>query len=160
VGLRDEVVAANRRFAQDFRLAHLPRSPRRGLAVVTCMDARIAPIESLGLEVGDANVLRNAGAVVTPDVLRSLAIARAALGVDRAYVIGHTDCGLEGWRNEALRARVGAAAADLDFLAFDRVEESVRASVLEIRRSPLLPASFRARGWVYDVRTGRLNEVT
>ena len=159
MGLRDDVVAANRRFATDFRLGHLPRAPRLQLAVVTCMDARIDVGSALGLEPGDAALIRNAGAVVTDDVLRSIAVAHAALGVDNAYVIGHTECGLAEVRNETLRARLGPAADGVDFLPFERVDDSVRASVEAIRRSPLLPARFRARGWIYDVRTGRLSDV-
>lgn len=155
MSLRDEVLAGNARYATTFALGHLPREPRRRLAIVTCMDARIDPLAILGLELGDAHVLRNAGGIVTDDVLRSLAISHAVLGTEEALVVGHTGCGMEGASNEALRALVGAGA-EVDFLPFPEVEEAVRKSVRRIRASELVPATFRASGYVYDVRSGVL----
>ncbi|MCS7007009.1 MAG: carbonic anhydrase [Gaiellaceae bacterium] len=155
MSLRDELLAANTRYRATFALGDLPREPRRRLVVVTCMDARIDPLAIVGLELGDAHVLRNAGAVVTDDVLRSLAISHAVLGTEEALVIGHTGCGLEGASNDELRALVGAGS-DVDFLPFPDVEESVRAGVRRIRSSHLLPSSFGASGYVYDVTSGAL----
>ena len=125
------------------------------------MDARIDPLALLGLELGDANVLRNAGAIVTDDVIRSVAISHGVLGTREAAVIGHTNCGLHGASNDELRSLLGLPArADVDFLPFADLEETVRASVARIAGSPLLPASFTAQGYVYDVRSGELRVVT
>ncbi len=152
------ILEANERFAAAFAHAGLDRRPRRRLAVVTCMDARVDPLAALGLELGDANVLRNAGALVTGDVLRSLAVAHALLGTEAALVVGHTECGLHGASEEALREALGAPPG-AGFLAFSDLEESVRAGVRRIEASELLPAGFRAWGFVYDVRSGRLRPV-
>ncbi len=138
--------------------ADLPREPRRRVVVVTCMDTRIDPLAVLGLELGDANVLRNAGGLVTDDVLRSLAVSHAVLGTQEAVVLGHTECGLQGASNDELRARLGTVA-DVDLMPFDDVHETVRAGVARVASSPLLPESFTARGYVYDLRTGGVRPV-
>lgn len=155
-----EILAANARFAESFAHGELPRAPRRRVAVVTCMDARMDPLALLGLELGDANVVRNAGGVVTDDMLRSLAISHAVLGTREAIVVGHTECGLHGASNDDIRAALGSpAGAAVDFLPFADLDETVRASVRTIEASPLLPRSFAAHGYVYDVRSGRLSTV-
>lgn len=153
-----DVLAANRAFAAAFDRGTLERPPRRRLAIVTCMDARIDPLSAFGLEPGDVAVLRNAGAIVTDDVLRSLVVAQALLGVERALVVGHTECGLEGDAGR-IAEQIGAGAEALDPLAFASVAESVRAGVRRIRESGLLPDGFEAAGVVYDVRSGRVLEV-
>ena len=162
-GLRDDVLAAAERYARNFREGQLEAPAARRLAVVTCMDARIDPLRLLGFATGDAQVIRNAGALATDDVLRSLTVAHWLLGTERAVVIGHTDCGLGNFTDDDIRARIvagtGTDAAEIDFLAFADVEESVRASVRRINESPLLPVSLTADGFVYDVRTGRLRAV-
>jgi carbonic anhydrase len=127
---------------------------------VTCIDARLDPLEMLDLDVGDAHVMRNAGGIVTEDVLRSLAISHHLLGTVEAHVIGHTECGLTAITNEELRALIGPFAAGVDFLPFIDVDSRVRESVRAIFGSPLLPSSFRARGSVYDVATGELRLIT
>jgi carbonic anhydrase len=151
-------VAADR-FEASFAGAGLAREPQRQLAVVTCMDSRIDLFALLGLGLGQAHVLRNAGARATDDLLRSLALSHWALGTREAVVIGHTDCGLEAASNEELRARIGPAAEGVDFLPFADVEDAVRDSVYRILASPLLPDGYRASGFVYDVRTGNLREL-
>ena len=157
--LEAELLAANRRYAEGFTAGELARSPGRKLAVVTCMDARIDPLAALGLALGDAIVLRNAGGIVTEDVLRSLAVAHAVLGVRAAAVVGHTECGLEGARNEAVRAALGSGDLELDVRPFPDVEERVRASVRAVRDSAALGGRLEALGYVYDVRSGRLRPV-
>ena len=155
---RDDVLAANARFAATFRAAGLPAPPARRVAVLTCMDARIDPAFALGLAPGDAHVLRNAGAVVTDDVVRSLAVSHHVLGTRAALVVGHEDCGMAKLSNDELRERIGPTAADVDFRPFRDVDESVRESVRCIGTSPLL-RGFEVWGFVYDVRTGRLREL-
>ena len=133
---RDEILSANERYASAFEKGGLPREPARRFAVVTCMDARLDPARFLGLEEGDAHVIRNAGGVVSDEVLRALAVSHEQLGTQEALVIGHRDC---------------AVVTD--------VVEHVRAGVDTIRSTPLLPDSFGAAGFVYDVETGRIEPV-
>jgi carbonic anhydrase len=155
----DEVQQANASYADAFDKGGLAVPPARGFAVVTCMDARLDPAKFLGLEEGDAHVIRNAGGVVSDDALRSLVISHHLLGTQEALVIAHTGCGMLTFTNEDLRARLGPEAASVDFLPFPDLEQSVRDSVRRIRESPLLPDSFTATGFVYDVGTGRLGRV-
>jgi carbonic anhydrase len=157
--LPDDLRAAADRWASGFSLGSLRARPRRRLAILTCMDARVAPLRILGLEPGDAHVIRNAGAHATDDALRSLALSHAPLGTEQVLVVGHTECGLGGTSNDDLRRLVGPAAAEVDFLPFASVEEAVRASVARIRESPLLPEGLAASGFVYDVKSGRLREI-
>ncbi len=160
--LKEELLSANAAHAAGFTNAELAAPPTRRVAIVTCMDARLDPARFLGLEVGDAHVIRNAGGLVTDDALRSLAISHWELGTREVFVIAHTECGLVTLDAEELRGKLAAAgldAGDVDFKAFRDLEESVRESVRRVRESQLLPASFEATGLVYDVRTGRLREV-
>lgn len=163
MGIVDEVLEANRRYAEGFAKGELPASPARRFSIVTCMDARLDPAKVGGLEEGDAHVIRNAGGIVTDDALRSLVVSHMLLGTREALVIGHTGCGLEGVTDEQLRERLAAAAgvdaSGVDFHAFPRVHDRVRESVRRIRESPLLPDWFGASGFVYDVQTGRLEQV-
>jgi carbonic anhydrase len=137
--------------------------PGRRFAVVTCMDARLDPAKFLGLDEGDAHVIRNAGGLVTDDALRSLVISHWLLGTQEAFVIAHTDCGMLTFTNDDLRRKLadeaGADASEVDFHPFGDLDESVRASVRAIAEAPLLPDSFSATGYVYDVTSGRLREV-
>jgi carbonic anhydrase len=160
VSVRDEILGANERYAEQFDKAGLTAPPTRRFAVVTCMDARLDPARFLGLGEGDAHVIRNAGGLVTDDALRSLVISHHKLGTREAFVIGHEGCGMSGLSNEDMREQLGAAAENVDFLGFEDLVEAVRASVRKIRESPLLPDSFAATGFVYDVGTGRLREVS
>jgi carbonic anhydrase len=157
------LLVANERYAASFTGADLPSPPRRRIAVVTCMDARLDPARFLGLQLGDAHVIRNAGGVVSDDALRSLIVSHWLLGTQHAYVIGHTDCGMAKFTDDEVRARIGADteadAAGIEFLTFSAVEEAVADSVQRIRASELLPGEFGASGYVYDVRTGRLRSV-
>jgi len=158
--LREEILSANERYARDFDKSE---PPSRHFAVVTCMDRRLDPVRFLGLEDGGAYVIRNAGGLVTDDALRSLVISHWLLGTREAVVIAHTDCGMLRFSNEQLRAKLAdeadADASSVDFLPFPDLDESVRASLRRISESPLLPDSFAASGFVYDVESGRLREV-
>ena len=160
--LLHSLLEANEHYAETFHWGELTREPKRGYAVVTCMVARMVPTQMLGIDYGDANVLRNAGAVVTEDVLRSLVVSHHLLGTDQAIVVGHTDCGLQAFTDEQIAERIEAelgVQVPPAFNAFTDVDESVVASVGRIRASELLPASYEAAGFVYDVRTGRLRQV-
>ena len=156
-------MAANETYASEFSKGGLPPAPARRVAVVTCMDARLDPAKFLGLQEGDAHVIRNAGGLVTDDALRSLVISHWLLGTQEAFVIGHTGCGMLTFTNEELRGKLayetGAETSQLDFHPFGDLEESVRVSVRRIAESPLLPDSFGASGFVYEVESGRLREV-
>ncbi len=159
----DEFQSANEVYADGFEKGHLPMPPGRRLAIVTCMDARLDPAKFLGLDEGDAHVIRNAGGLVTDDAIRSLVISHWLLGTEEVAVLAHTDCGMLTFSNDALHAKLreeaGADASDVDFLPFPNLEDSVRSSVGVIRASPLLPDSLAVSGWIYDVRSGRIDEV-
>ena len=159
MSVRDEILGANAQYAAQFDGADLTAPPTRRFAVVTCMDARLDPARFLGLSEGDAHVIRNAGGLVTEDALRSLVISHHKLGTQEAFVSGHEACGMTGLSNEQMREQLGAAAENVDFLGFADVDEAVHASLRKIRESPLLPDSFAATGFVYEVETGRLREI-
>ena len=163
MAVTDELLAANERYAAQFAKGDLPLPPARRAAVLVCMDARIDPAKALGLQEGDAHVIRNAGGRASDDALRSLAISHKLLGTQEFVVIHHTNCGMQTFTNEQLRDQLrrdlGADAAEIDFLPFSDLEESVREDVRRIRASPLIPDAIPVRGFVYDVRTGRLTEV-
>ena len=158
----DELVAANEQYARDFNRGDIPIPPRRHVAIVTCMDARLLPSRILGLDIGDAHIIRNAGGRAR-EALRSLVISQRLLGTNEVAVIHHTDCGMMTFTNEALRAKVreelGADADDIDFLPFTDLEQSVREDVAFLKSSPVIPDDVVIRGFVYDVRTGKLREV-
>ena len=158
-----EFLKANDAYAAGFTKGELPMPPSRRVAVLTCMDARLDPAKFLGLEEGDAHVIRNAGGRASADALRSLAISNRLLGTREYVVIHHTDCGMATFTNEQLRERLrqelGVNAGDIDFLPFSDLDESVREDVAAIRSSPLLPKDVSVTGFVYDVRTGRLRPV-
>jgi len=161
----DEVLAANRGYAESFRLGALPMPPARKLAIVACMDARLTIETMLGLKTGDAHVIRNAGGIVTVDALRSLIISHYLLGTQEFKVINHTDCGMLTFHDhdlhERLRKETGAdAVAPGAFCAFDDVEENVRRQMLKLKSHPWVPQQIPVRGFVYDVRSGKLGEVS
>src|SRR5213592_5197406 len=131
----DEIREANLSYASEFEKGDLPMPPGRKFAVVTCMDARLDPAKFLGLDEGDAHVIRNAGGLVTDDALRSLVISHHLLGTQEAVVIAHTDCGMLTFQNEDLHAKLEGEADSIDFLPFPDVAERVRTSVRAIRDS-------------------------
>ena len=159
----DEIREANERYADGFDKGELPMPPGRRFAVLTCMDARLDPAKALGLEEGDAHVIRNAGGLATDDAVRSVVISHTLLGTRAAVVIGHTDCGMLTFTNDDLRSRLrderGVDATHVDFQPFPEVHERVRASVRRLRETPLLPDGYEVDGFVYDVATGRIKAV-
>jgi len=163
VGTINDVVGANRAFAERFDQADAPRVPRKALVVLTCFDARVHPERFLGLGFGDAHVLRNAGGRATEDALRSLIISSTLLGTRACMVIHHTGCGMLTITNEDVRsmleADTGTSAAHIDFLPIGDLEESAREDARTIRASPFLPRDFEVTPWIYDVRTGLIRQV-
>lgn len=158
-----ELQSANERFAGGFVLGGLPAPPRRKLAILTCMDARLHPESFLGLNIGDAHVIRNAGGRASDDAIRSLIISSRLLSTREFVVIHHTDCGMATFSNADLHARLtretGADASGIDFLPFRDLEESVREDVRRIQESPFIADDIQVSGYIYDVRTGRLQAV-
>ena len=156
------MLAANAGYADEFRLAGLASRAARGLAVLTCMDSRIEPLKMLGIAPGDAKILRNAGARVTDDVLRTLVLASYLLGVERAMVVAHTKCRMAAGSEEDVHAAVDAAGGpdtrSLTFLVTDDQEASLRADVQRVRSWPYL-SRLQVGGFIYDVDTGRLKQL-
>jgi carbonic anhydrase len=158
----DALLAAAERYAETFDAGDLAPHPRRGLAVLTCMDARIHPERIFGLEVGDAHVLRNAGGRVTDDVLRSLVLSDWVLDTRAIFVIHHTACGVgspEPTIRDAVREAGGPVSEGMRFHGFEDLEGSVRDDVEVIRSSGLLPDDIEVLGFVFEVETGRLRQV-
>lgn len=159
----DELVQMNSRYAEGFDQGHLSAPPKRQVAVLTCMDARLHPEIFLGLDVGDAHMIRNAGGRASDDAIRSLVISQRLLGTKEIVVIHHTDCGMVNFTNEQLAAKIkdelGVDVSDLDFLPFGDLEQSVHDDLNTLRSSPLIPADIPIVGAIYDVRSGRLTEV-
>ncbi len=158
----DSLVANNRSFAASLPEQHLDVRPQRQLAIVTCMDSRLDVFAALGLKHGEAHVLRNAGGVITDDVIRSLAVSQRRLGTREVMLIHHTDCGMltlsdDGFRAELQEATGVAPAFAIE--SFSDLDADVRQSVLRVRRSPFLLHTGQVRGFVYDVDTHALREV-
>lgn len=154
----DDVLAANADYSRHFADPHLVGRAAKGLAVVTCMDSRIDPLGMLGLQRGDAKILRTAGARVTSDVLRSLVLAHVLLGVERVMVLAHTDCGMAKATDErvhaAVRDKVGVDSRSLDFQTIGDQEATLQRDVQRVRSCPYLPDEMPVVGGVYDVSTG------
>jgi len=159
----DDLLAANRRFAQDFRLSGFDGIARAGVAVVTCMDSRIDPLGMLGLQPGDAKIFRNPGGRVTPQALEALILAVHLLNVDRIVVIPHTRCAMASATEHELQERIGASSGqDASWQSFGVVtdqEEALREDVAKVHAHPLIPDRVKVGGFVYDVDTGLLTPV-
>jgi carbonic anhydrase len=159
----DELLKNNESYAASFNKGDLAMPPAKRTTVVTCMDARILPSRALGLEEGDAHVIRNAGGRVQ-DALRSIVISQQLLGTNEVLVIHHTECGMLTFKNEDLygvvKDNLGADASDIDFLPFPDLEQSVRDDVKFLKDSPLVPDEVSIRGFVYDVHDGKVTEVS
>ena len=157
-----DVLEANERFSANYRDADLQGRARRGLAVLTCMDSRIDPLRMLGLAPGDAKILRNAGARVTDDVLRTLVLASYLLGVDRVMVVPHTDCRMtveaEDGVHRAIGANGGPDTRSLSFLTTRDVRESLVHDVQRVRSFPYL-TDLRVAGFLYHLDSGRLEQI-
>jgi carbonic anhydrase len=157
----DRILGENARYARTFDRSALTAAPVTGVAIVTCMDARIDVEDALGLRVGDAHIIRNAGAVASPDVIRSLVVSQQLLGTREVILVGHTRCGLHGADEANLRGLVAASTGQdtpLHFGAFDDLDAMVRAQVQTLRAEPAL-LETPVSGLIYEVETGRLRPV-
>ena len=163
MSITDELLQNNAAYAESFDKGDLPLPPGKGVAVVACMDARLDVHKILGLEEGDAHVIRNAGGVITDDEIRSLTISQRLLGTREIVLIHHTDCGMLTFTDEELRQQIHEEAGIKPHFAmesFSDLEEDVHQSIARIRNSPFIPDKDSVRGFVYEVETGRLREVT
>jgi carbonic anhydrase len=159
----DELLANAEAYAAHFDQGDLPLPPAKRVAVVACMDARLNPYGLLGLHEGDAHVIRNAGGVITDDEIRSLAISQRLLGTEEILLIHHTDCGMQTFTDDDFRRSVQADTGikpEWAAESFSDIDEDVLQSVARIKASPFIPRKESVRGFVYDVHTGRLREVT
>jgi len=158
----DELLANNRAFAASLPDRHLDVRPSRSLAVVTCMDSRLDVFAALGLRDGEAHILRNAGGVITDDMIRSLAVSQRRLGTREVMLIHHTNCGMQSLTDDGFRAELQqdtGVAPSFAIESFADVDADVRQSVLRVRRSPFLPHREMVRGFVYDVDSLLLREI-
>jgi carbonic anhydrase len=159
----DELLRNNERYAESFDKGDLPMPPAKQIAIVTCMDARLSPYVMLGLSEGDAHVIRNAGGVVTDDEIRSLMISQRLLGTREVMLIHHTDCGMLTFSEEEVKGQIQEEIGIKPPFAlepFTDLEENVRQSIKRIEASPFIPHKDSVRGFIYEVETGRLREVT
>jgi carbonic anhydrase len=159
----DDLLQNASAYAADFDKAELPLPPARKVAVLACMDARLVPSRILGLQEGDAHVIRNAGGVVTDDAIRSLAISQRLLGTQEIVLLHHTDCGMLTFSDDdfkrSIQDETGIKPA-WAVEAFGDLDEDVRQSIARIRTSPFIPNKDSVRGFVYDVHTGEVREVS
>ena len=159
----DELVANANEYSKSFRSGDLPLPPATRVAVVACMDARLNPYALLGIAEGDAHVIRNAGGVVTDDEIRSLAISQRLLGTQEIMLIHHTDCGMLTFGDDDFRRQVQddtGIKPEWPAETFTDLEEDVRQSIARIKASPFVPNKDNIRGFVFEVETGNLREVT
>jgi carbonic anhydrase len=162
VSATEESLRNNEAYAKSFGKGDLPLPPAKKLAVVACMDARLHVSKILGLNEGDAHVIRNAGGAVTDDAIRSLAISQRLLGTSEVLLIHHTDCGMLTFSDDAVKAQIEKDTGirpPFALEAFSNLEDDVRQSIARIKASPFIPKKDAVRGFIYDVTTGRLNEV-
>jgi len=158
----DQLLKNNESYAKGFKKGNLPLPPSRKVAVLACMDARLDIHNILGLEEGEAHVIRNAGGAATDDALRSIVISQRLLGTEEVILVHHTDCGMLTFKDDDLKRKIeeetGIRPA-FSFEAFPNLDGDVRQSVARIKASPFVPKKDKIRGFVYDVKTGRLREV-
>jgi carbonic anhydrase len=162
MSVTDELLRNAEEYAAGFDKGDLPLPPGKGVAIVACMDARLNPYGLLGLEEGDAHVIRNAGGVVTDDTVRSLAISQRLLGTTEIVLIHHTGCGMLTFGDDEFRRSVQEDTGikpEWAAEAFGDLDEDVRQSIARIQASPFIPHKDAVRGFVYEVETGRLREV-
>jgi carbonic anhydrase len=163
MSVTDELLQNNAAYAESFEKGDLPLPPARGVSVVACMDARLDVHKILGLKEGDAHVIRNAGGVITDDEIRSLTISQRLLGTSEIILIHHTDCGMLTFTDDELRQQIQEEAGikpHFPMESFSDLEADVRQSIARIQASPFIPHKESVRGFIYEVETGRLREVS
>ncbi len=163
MSVTDDLLRNNEAYAEAFDKGDLPLPPAKGVAVVACMDARLNVYGMLGLQEGDAHVIRNAGGVITDDEIRSLAISQRLLGTREIILIHHTDCGMLTFTDDEVKRQIQEDVGikpEFALEAFSDLEGDVRQSIARIQASPFIPHKDAVRGFVYEVETGRLREVT
>jgi carbonic anhydrase len=163
MSITDDLLKNNEAYAASFDKGDLPLPPAKKVAVLACMDARLNPYGALGLEEGDAHVIRNAGGVVTDDEIRSLAISQRLLGTEEIILIHHTDCGMLTFTDDDFKKSIQDETGikpEWAAEAFPDLDEDVRQSVARIKASPFIPKKDAVRGFVYEVETGKLREVS
>jgi carbonic anhydrase len=157
----DELVSNNSSYAAGFTKGNLPLPPAKKVAVLACMDARLDPAKALGLQEGDAHVIRNAGGVASEDALRSLVISQRLLGTEEIILVHHTDCGMETFSDDAVKEQIRADTGlrpSFALEAFPKAEDDVKQTAARIRANPFVPKK-NIRGFIYEVETGRLREI-
>src|SRR5256886_1072761 len=162
MSVTDELLRNNESYSRSFEKGDLPLPPAKHVAVLACMDARLDVHKILGLKEGDAHVIRNAGGGATDDAIRSLAISQRLLGTKEIVLIHHTDCGMLTFKDDDLKQKIESETGirpAFAFEAFGDLEQDVKQSIARIKASPFIPNKSSVRGFVYDVHTGRLNEV-
>ena len=164
MSVTDEALKANQAYARNFTYAGLPATPARKLAVLACTDARLFLDRILGLDTGDAHIIRNAGGIASEDALRSLVISHHLLGTQEFIIINHTDCGMPTFKDDELLTQLEQkTGVSIDspthFHAFENLEANVRQQIDRVKSHPWIPASIPVRGFIYDVHTGKLTEV-
>ncbi len=163
--ITDDALKANEFYAKNFNQGNLAVPPAKKLAIVACMDARLTIEPMLGLKTGDAHIIRNAGGIVTEDALRSLIISQQLLGTGEVIIINHTECGMLSFKDEQLEEKLKRKTGKTPvvptrFYAFADLEQNVREQIEKLRLHPWIPDSITIRGFIYDVKTGRLHEVS
>lgn len=162
MSVTDSLVHNNESYSQSFGKGDLPLPPAKHVAVLACMDARLDVHKILGLEEGDAHIIRNAGGVATDDAIRSLVISQRLLGTNEIILVHHTDCGMLTFKDDDVKTKIESEVGirpAFALEAFGDLEADVRQSIARIQASPFIPNKSSVRGFVYDVKTGRLNEV-
>jgi carbonic anhydrase len=162
MSVTNELLHNNENYAKSFTKGDLPLPPAKGVAVLACMDARLDVHKILGLHEGDAHVIRNAGGVATDDAIRSLVISQRLLGTKEIVLIHHTDCGMLTFKDDDVKGKIQAEVGikpAFALEAFANLEDDVKQSIARIEASPFIPNKTSVRGFVYDVKSGRLNEV-
>jgi carbonic anhydrase len=157
----DELLSNNSSYAAGFTKGDLPLPPAKKVAVLACMDARLDPAKALGLQEGDAHVIRNAGGVASEDALRSLVISQRLLGTEEIILVHHTDCGMETFSDDAVKEQIRADTGlrpSFALEAFAAAEDDVKQTAARIKANPFVPRK-NIRGFVYEVETGRLREI-
>jgi carbonic anhydrase len=162
MSVTNELLRNNESYAKSFTKGDLPLPPAKGVAVLACMDARLDVHKILGLQEGEAHVIRNAGGVATDDAIRSLVISQRLLGTKEIVLIHHTDCGMLTFTDDDVKGKIQAEVGikpGFALEAFPNLEDDVKQSIARIEASPFIPNKTSVRGFVYDVKSGRLNEV-